>query len=237
MRSPPKKPAEPFGTINFGKDGSVTRNIQKLSHVKNEQELSVGQRFAAQLEGVGRTASFLRQLPEYDHDFALVVDSHQVVVQAAEVTDRFFLRPLRETEYVEGKTGFKHFQKGAGEQYFGIDTDARDDAIASVLRGKLAKYYARPADDPLWLLLWSTGSLGGGVFFKDGTLWTSEPFTRAARLLVEGGSGPFAEVWYSDLRFTPLRIDESILKLPVETETGKWSVALTPMSGQIVRRS
>jgi hypothetical protein len=40
-KAPPRRPTRPFGTIVFGKDGSVRRNVSKVLEVKVTQEASV----------------------------------------------------------------------------------------------------------------------------------------------------------------------------------------------------
>lgn len=201
--------------------------IQELSHVKEEQERSVGESFAERLTALGRKTEFVEQLPENDHDFVLNVEDRITVVQAAEVNDYGFLVPLTLDEYLGGETRFNSFQFHGDDQYFGIDVERRNDAVANVVSRKLEKSYQPLESQPLWLLIWSSGSLVGPTHFAGGVEVTTLPFVQAAQLIQDVGSQPFVEIWYFHLLLAPRRIDVGILDLPLESQSSKFQISLS----------
>jgi hypothetical protein len=142
----PRKPTTPFGTMDFGKDGKVRPNIQKLSDKKNEQELRIGELFVSLAHGHVPPDSEVVSLEENDHDFAIVVHSDKrILVQATEIVYRDFLLPPGDAS---GKCVL------VDDELRAIDEPKVSTIFLDKLSAKLAKNYAKPAD-PLWLLIWS----------------------------------------------------------------------------------
>ena len=199
----PRKPSETFGAIVFGKDGSVRPAMERLSHQKDEQERSVGERFADKLRLVGINSNFVRQLREDDHDFLISAGDREVIVQAAEVHPRRYLVELSKDQYVSGDHTFTDFVLGH-ETYFGVDATARKEAITSVVIGKLEKHYSKPRQ-PLWLLVWTTGNITG-QHYEASTLKIDEAVVHARGFLAEHSPTPFDEIWFFNVVVAPMRV-------------------------------
>lgn len=235
MKPPPKKPANPFGTFIFGRDGSVRPNIQTLSHVKEEQERKVGELFAEKLAKSGRVARFVEQLPESDHDFVLDVDGLRTVVQAAEVNDFRFLVPMSMEEY-NGKNRFKEYVFETADKVLGVDVAARNEAVANVIAGKLKKSYQPLTKEPLWLLVWTTGMIFGPIALVEGPMKLSPPFGRVVELLKNVGVGPFSEIWFFNLAMLPARIDVGLDAIPVALDSPNTTISFGVSNVEIVRK-
>ena len=117
-----RKPTEPFGYIAFGRDGSVRKHVEILSDQKAEQEIEVGQRFAAGLRQKFGKEFDVHPLEEDGHDFILrSADGNAVIVQATEIVWRDYLRPLAVDDYVHGRHSFTEFVCEGPEKIYGVD--------------------------------------------------------------------------------------------------------------------
>lgn len=98
----PKKPTEPFGVIEFGKDGSVRKLPGSLSNVKSYQEAEIGQSFAKGLALVKDEIFDVKMCQENDHDFELTAKNQTIIVQATEIVSREYHEELyKERNLVE----------------------------------------------------------------------------------------------------------------------------------------
>jgi len=195
-----RKPTWTTGHIAFGRDGSVTKHTQRLPDCKAGQEVEVAARFLELLEPLIGRRFRPRPLAENDNDFDLEpLDAGPgVKLELTELAFAHWGRALTLEEWLEGRTGFKEFVMPAPDTYYGIDTEARDAALARLLRKKVDKHYDKPADRAFWLLIWTVAPAPGHVYSQDGVLHCSVAFANLLRELAEHGSGPFDAIWFAE---------------------------------------
>ena len=200
----PKKPTEDFGYIAFSKSGRVQKVMHRLPDDKPNQELSVGKLFAEQLSKQYDQQCHVEPIEERGHDFLLIFsDGKTVEVQATEIAAVEYLTLLNHDEYIEGKTGFQHFEMGANQQMFGIDVAKKENALVRQIQKKIDRHYAKPESRELWLLVWTVRSDFHFQHAADGALHLSDAGMGAVNYLVENGSGVFDQIWFFNLLLRP----------------------------------
>lgn len=206
MRTPPNKPTQPFGTINFGKDGSVKPSFDRLSNEKERQELGAMERFVAQFnEGeASRLMRICEQLPPPDNDFLVELAGKEVEVELTELVDRSFLKAMTVEEYHAARWT-KAVLKFPGELPLRIDHDEWDNALTESIRSKVGRAYATNPNRPLWLVVFSTYPYETESV-SAGEPQRSEGLCRARRYLAQPNRIPFAEIWFYNLLTRPVRV-------------------------------
>ena len=179
----PKKPTQPFGTINFSKDGKVRPDIRQLSEDRVEQEKGVIDIIAEHFGRMGHPITDIKQLPESDHDFEATCEGNPVIIQLTELVSRDFHDPVT----------------------FLLDTEAEAAALSKVISGKLDKHYAKPKGPGFWLVIFST-YLYATEYWQGGVKKISPGLVNVRGLLAERNDNPFDEIWFSDLITNPVRI-------------------------------
>ena len=101
----PNKPTEPFGSVAFGKNGSVRKHITNLSSDKQTQENEVITLF---LEGIQR----IKQLPEAGQDFLLDTPLGEITIELTEIVDREFTFKPSDKPYRSGGFDFHVLKQG-----------------------------------------------------------------------------------------------------------------------------
>lgn len=202
MKRRPRKPADKFGAIVFGKDGSIRSDIDVLSSDKVEQEQSLSERFVAALRKGGIDARIGRLLEESDHDFEIKVMDKPVLIQAAELNKREYLRSIDEEEYMSGV--HPHVTR-LDDGYWAFDDRAMEQSLSRVVALKLAKNYATRSA-PTWLLVWTTAPAFLGSYLQSGVRQSSPALQAAREMLRRTGSGPFSEIWLHNLITKPDRV-------------------------------
>ncbi len=151
----PRKPTRPFGTIIFGKDGSVRRKISQLPDTKSHQEVSVAQRFCELLRRFHQfDFSDLTPLDERDHDASFLLSGQRVLLQITEITSREFELPKECPN--RGDPRAIAFFSATSSSATSLDIDAMNDSLLSAIQRKLNKHYCAEEDTNLWLLIFST---------------------------------------------------------------------------------
>lgn len=194
------KPTTPFGTIDFGRDGCVRRNIHVLSPDKAEQEIEVGRRFVRYAEEMVGGPLQIEPLDERDHDFRLFSDSIKIDVQCTEVVRHDFLKPphIVDTYFIKMPDGSTR----------SVDEAKLDETLTNKIRRKFEKHYTHPPDGELWLLIWSVAGLPHGAYIDgdDNTRKVSRAVARAQAFLNEVGPAPFDRILFFDLLTRPTQI-------------------------------
>lgn len=205
MTKPPRKPTRPFGTIIFGKDGSVRRNVNQLPEVKVQQEETVIASFCEGLERFhGRRVSDVRTLAENDHDASIVVDSMPVQLQVAEIVQRQFELPSGTPNRGDPKA--IAFFDATSSQATSLDVEAVNDSVLRAIMHKLDKHYAKPANSALWMVLFTTSRFISMEYMQDGSLKLGEPLRRTREHFKTSSWHPFDEVWFTNLLLRPVRV-------------------------------
>ena len=101
----PRKPANPYGYINFPKHGPPEKRMFRLSAVKEEQELQVVNDFVQRLHNLRPSFSVCEivDLPEADHDFLLRTEAGDITLQLTEIPERDYTISISQEEYNSGK--------------------------------------------------------------------------------------------------------------------------------------
>ena len=179
----PKKPTQPFGTINFSKDGKVRRDIRRLSQDHDEQQKDAIDIIAKQFERMGRPITDIKQLPKRDHDFEATCEANPVIIQLTELVSRDFHDSVT----------------------FSFDTEAEAHALSNVIGGKLDRHYAKPKDRGFWLVVFSTHPYRT-EYWQGGVKKISQGLVNARAVLAGRSDNPFDEIWFSNLITNPVRI-------------------------------
>lgn len=175
----------------------MTKHSQRLPDDKAGQELAVAAHFVDKLEPLIGRRFRPRPLVESDNDFDLdpLDDGPGVKLELTELAFARWGRALSLTDWLEGRTGFHEFVVPTPDTYYGIDTEARDTALARLLRKKLDKHYDKPTAREFWLLIWTVAPGTFHVYSEGGILKCSAAFTNLLQELAEHGSGPFDAIW------------------------------------------
>ena len=179
----PKKPTQPFGTINFSKDGKVRPDIKRLSEDRVEQQKGAIDIIAEQFGRTVRPITDIIQLPETGHDFRATCEGNAVIIQLTELVSRNFHDPVT----------------------FLVDLEAESAALANSVSGKLDKHYAKPKASKFWLVIFSTYAYAT-EYWQGGVKKCSRGLVNARGILASRSDNPFDEIWFSDLVTTPVRI-------------------------------
>jgi uncharacterized protein (DUF433 family) len=202
----PKKPTQPYGRIVFSKDGSVSKQMFRLSDEKQTQEREVIERFANLYNEIddGNQISEIRQLPEYDHDFSITLGKVKVQVQLTELVERSFISPITEEE-VKTKKGEDIALKWSGGVLFRIDIEQKNAALTNLIKQKLDMNYAKSSDTFIWLVVFSTSPYCM-EYVKGGQLYMSEGLAQAQEYLKGLSRIVFGEVWFTNLQTRPIKV-------------------------------
>ncbi len=192
----PKKPTEPFGVIEFGKDGSVRKLSGSLSNVKSSQEAEIGQSFAKGLALVKGEVFDVQMCQENDHDFVLTTNNQMIIVQATEIVSRDYLCPIDFDDYINGRHSFTSLVYRGPKEMLGVDTEAKEIVLQRRIIKKLDKNYSKPTTSPLWLLVWTVCSDYHLYWYEGNTLRISSSVTKVREYLSKNGAGPFDEIWF-----------------------------------------
>jgi hypothetical protein len=203
----PKKPTQPFGHIAFSKSGSVAKDMRQFSDVKEMQELQAATTFVTAFNelNLGHEISNLQPLEQNDHDFSAQLAGSPLQLQLTELVDRSYTFDMTSEEYDTGQ-----FTEAVQTQYGGrprrIDIQLRDEALWNVVAKKLAKSYARPTGNALWLVVFSTNALYLTEYVKAGVPTASNALQFARANLAASDTGPFSEIWFTNLQTRPVRV-------------------------------
>lgn len=242
-KKPPKKPTQTFGSVHFGKDGSTKPVFDRLNDVKDAQELQVVERFIERLTAVDLSLgiSLNAQLGEADHDFAVRIGGIVAEPQLTELVDREFLEPTTEDELRKGRWT-ELIVKARGEAPWGVNIEARNQALTSAVARKVEKRYATVLGTPLLLVVFSTCPYPTQSM-QEGKLHLSEGLCRARRYLAAVKSQPFEQVWYFNLLSSPVKVwpcsadgFESTPEPPLPAGTRRIAVTMMPAAMEVVPR-
>jgi len=202
-----RKPTRPFGHIAFSKSGHVAKEMQRLSEVKEVQELQVAARFVDSYNelSLGPQITNLRALGQNDHDAAAIVADLPLEIQVTELVDRTYAFAMTAEEYNAGLFT-EAVQLTYGARPHRVDPVLHNEALWRVIKKKLAKSYAPPQNATLWLLVFSTGTLYLTEYVEAGVPTVSNALRLARTQLDSSGSRPFDEVWFTDLQTRPVRV-------------------------------
>jgi hypothetical protein len=181
--------------------------MEQLSGVKEVQELQVATKFVEALNGLGLGPEItdLRPLGQFGHDAAALVAGVPLEIQLTELVDRTYIFEMTAEEYGAGKF-IEAVQLSHGARPHRIDPVLRDEALWRVIEKKLNKSYTTPRVGSLWLLVFSTNVLYSTEYVEAGVPTVSIGLKLARTKLAASGSGPFAEVWFSNLQTRPVRV-------------------------------
>lgn len=179
----PKKPNQPFGTINFSKDGKVRPDIEQLSEDRVKQEKGAIDIIAEQFGRTGRPITNIIQLPEPDHDFRATCEGNPVIIQLTELVSRNFHDPVT----------------------FLVDLEAESVALSNSISCKLDKHYAKPKASKFWLVIFSTYAYAT-EYWQGGVKKFTHGLVNARGILASRSDNPFDEIWFSNLVTSPVRI-------------------------------
>ncbi len=202
----PKKPTRRFGVFVFPKEGGVYPKFDILPANKDEQEVSVVERFTRRLSGLPEGYA-VEGLDENDHDAAIVTSSgnRHATVQCTEVSIHQFARRLSQEEYNRGRNPFV-FMRAPNEPW-GVDLVKARSAIWDVIQKKLKKHYSRPAHGEFWLLVYCVEPLPEMYpVSENGRPRPGDILKYAQERLQEEGSDPFDRVYFFPMIMPPVRI-------------------------------
>jgi hypothetical protein len=203
----PRKPSNAFGHIAFSKAGTVQKEMTQLSLVKEAQELEAVSKFAALFNEVaegGRVLTDLRQLSENDHDFSALISGTPLQIQLTELVDRSYTFDMTAEEYNSG-TWSEAIQGQYGARPRRVEIALRGQALTALIEKKVAKSYAKPASGQLWLVVFTTTNYLT-EYIEGGSLRLSAALRLARAHLRDASSGPFNEVWFTNMQTRPVRI-------------------------------
>ena len=202
----PRKPTQPFGHVAFGPTGEVTRHIVTLSEHKEDQEREAAEIFVQlfnesyQLQKIEN----LHQLPEDGHDFEAQFPDGRVQIQLTELVDRSYTTVLPVNEAAQAK--LSKLKPGAQLTPTRLINRRRETmALWSVIHGKLAKSYSRPATGALWLVVFTT-TVYATEYIENGRRKVSDGLQFARINLALQGASPFDQIWFTDLELRPIRV-------------------------------
>ena len=242
-KNPPKKPTQTFGSMNFGKDGSVKPALNRLADVKEAQELQVVERFIERVNALDASipVTLQAQLTEADQDFAVSIAGIAAELQLTELVDREFLESMTEDERRNG-SWTEAIVKAQGEAPWRVNVEARDQALTNAVARKVEKRYATAPGTPLLLVVFSTYPYPAESM-QDGKLHLSEGLCRARRYIAALNHQPFAQVWFFNLQTNPVKVwpcsadgFESTPEPPLPAGRKRQSVMIMPAAMQIVTR-
>ena len=198
----PRKPTQSFGSIVFGKDGTVRSDIKLLAEDKERQEGAVAQYLAQHLNSVyGKTFQIIE---EDTYDFRLVSDRTSIVVEATEIVSRDYLRSLSKEEFVNGNHGFTEVLFD-GDNYYGVDLESKNRVLLERINNKIKKRYSHPGH-PFWLLVWTVCRDFFPFYYKGAEFVVGNEAKMACEYLKRYGSSVFDEVWFLNLEVQPHRL-------------------------------
>jgi hypothetical protein len=204
----PKKPTNPFAYISFAKDGKTEKHVAVLSSIKDTQERQVADSFIAAYNATNPDTplTFLKQLPENDHDFLLRdAEQRKIVLQLTELVDRAYMFPMSREEYDKGQWR-EAVLRESGKIPWRVDTAKRDAALYEQIRRKQARRYARETKSDLWLLVFTTDELYHIESYSLGTRQISSALRLARDGLSASSAEPFMQIWFSNLLAAPTRV-------------------------------
>ena len=178
----PKKPTNDYGSIDFGADCGVTKNMSRLGDSTKGQEEGVGERFIDLSDLPAETK--LLVLPETDHDLRFEPPgSKPWIVECTEVA-------LRELFLPEGSSSTFHHVMDDGTAV-PVDVEKRNNILLHKIEAKLAKHYSKPVDAQFVLLIWTVSS------HVDLPLLSAIEFAKA------NGVAPFDRVYFFNMLTRP----------------------------------
>lgn len=207
MGKKPRKPTEPFGHINFGKDGSVSKHMFQLPSQKEEQETGAIQFFVEGIKDaqLGPHVYDIKKLPEADQDFLLNTSIGPVIVQLTELVEREFTNELSLDEYNSGR--YNHFiLKQSGQIPWAVNTELRDSALIRVIEKKITKNYSKSDKEILWLVIFTTSLHFMTEYSEGGKLKKSKALLLAQEYLRALPKCIFDQVWFTNLQTRPVRV-------------------------------
>lgn len=200
----PKKPTQPYGYINFAKDGKVSKHMFQLSGDKAILEMEVASAFAESLANSEGVATEVRPLPENDHDFLLIKNNEKIEVQLTEVALREYTTKVSQEQYDNGSVRGTLIAQADGGHLV-IDDAKLALIFAAKIHAKKNKHYQKPAN-PLWLCIWSTAPLLMSFYYDAGKPTKSPGLMLAEAYCQSSGVGPFAKIWHFDISSRPYQI-------------------------------
>lgn len=202
----PNKPTQPFGHINFSKDGRVTKHVRRLSSVKEDQEREVATYFVEDFNSLytDRPITNLVTLGQDNNDFAAQISGGPLILEITELVGRSYLVEMTREEYDRG---------GWAECVYGgpdavprrVDRERRDNELWRVIENKLPRY-APPKRGALWLIVFTTQSDYLTEHNQGGASHQSEALRRARNRVAESGINPFSEIWFTNMETRPIQI-------------------------------
>lgn len=100
----PRKPTNPFGHIDFSKSKRLTKHMEQLSHVKEDQELQVVERFVESYNrmDIGPAITGIQPLAQDDHDAVASMDGIPLQIQVTELVEQMYTFEMTQEEYDAG---------------------------------------------------------------------------------------------------------------------------------------
>lgn len=201
----PRKPTEEFGHIRFGKSGSVSKEMSRLSNRKDEQEAEIGTRFAKALtQELGITVTS-EPLPERGHDVQLKVGHQGVELQLTEIVRRDYSTEVSRNEAGRNPLATTSMPQADGS-FLEFDDERLADIFVLKIAAKLKKHYQVPTQNRLWLCIWDTDPYTNPTYHRAGVRTESEAMQRARTYCTVNPPWPFDEIWYFSPEVPPQRI-------------------------------
>lgn len=199
------KPTQPYGYLNFAKNGKVTEHVFELSDNKESQETTIAKEFVNALnQSQKKNLTYLRNLPENDQD-ALLNDSQGVIeLQIAELVNYSFAIPIVDGKEITNPFGKRVKLLRDGGVIYTEDLAKKDVALLNVIKGKVNKHYAKSEGQRLWLLVYSL-SLYETIFVQEGQYKKSKGLQIAQEYL-NLTRHPFDEIWFLFPNTNPIQI-------------------------------
>jgi hypothetical protein len=207
MAKKPLKPTEAFGPINFGKDGSVKKQMLRLSSQKEDQEIEALEYFVQGLKDVhlGPVVFKIQKLPENDQDFCLYTSLGLVTVQLTELVERDFSKELSRYEYNSGRYN-RFILHPPNRIPWAVDTELRDSALIRLIEKKIDKKYSKANKEILWLVIFTTSSYFLTEYSEGGIQKKSMSLILAQKYLGKLSNCVFDQIWFTNLQTRPVCI-------------------------------
>jgi hypothetical protein len=119
--------------------------------------------------------------------------------------EREYTIPVSRDEYSCGKY-HTFIQKEPGSIPWGVDPRLRDTALLRVIQRKVDKHYAKSADKPLWLVVFSTSTFLLTEYCEGGVCKKSDTLVSAIRYVAALEHCEFDEIWYTNMQTLPVGI-------------------------------
>jgi len=202
-----KKPTMPYGYLSFSKEGKITKKEFKISNDKATQEREVAEQFVQSFNEKYSTKKItkLEQLPENDHDFLILVNGKETLLQITELVEREYAVPLTEDEYKHG--GWSMYLVNESDAIpWGVDEEKLHNSLTKTIKKKIDKHYSKDSGKDLWLLIFTTTQFITTEFIENCETRESNALKRAIEFLKGEEGLVFDEIWFSNLLKNCLRI-------------------------------